>query len=56
MAGCFVGVGMVEIMIGHMMTQFLVMVGQVALLLIFTLVVFSVSQHCILLSVLINLK
>jgi uncharacterized membrane protein len=43
-------------MIGHMMTQFLVMVGQVALLLIFTLVVFKVSQYSILPCVLNKLK
>jgi hypothetical protein len=36
------GVGAVEVMVGHIATQFLVMVVQVALLLVFALAVFKV--------------
>ena len=39
----FVGVSSVEVMIGHTVTQCVVMAGQVTLLLVFALAVFHVS-------------
>ena len=40
---CGAGASSVEIMLGHMVTQLIVMVGQVTLLLVFALAVFGVS-------------